>query len=230
MMPCGRGRHVRGNRGQVSKNRFADTSRGWVREAAVPNTLHRQEPLDWGRMTRPPAFHYLGVAYDLTHLNPFDHAFIQDAQGDKPERRYDVQVIFGHHCFTEAVKPGDNPALFYAERREQRTFNVIRWELSRYLPTIIRGLMRRQVTHTHHGNFFVVELLSHAGDTVEYEVYFEVGQPSGKLSLIVTSAFPRDPARIHTRAKRRPIAFGVILYNTLTGRPIRAPGNTGRRF
>lgn len=177
------------------------------------------------------AFFYQGAYYDLSHLDSFDHVFVQAATADKPERHYKVRIHFGHHCFTESIKPGDDPAQRYPfPRHDQRTFNFVRWDLSRQLPMIVTTLMERQVFHTGHLNFFTVELTTHSGNNIEYEVYFDVDRDSGKgLKLVVTSAFPRDPARIQNRPARRPIRLALILHNVQVGKPIKLPPRTGRR-
>jgi len=44
-------------------------------------------------------FTHQGKVYDLTHLHPRTVIYEQAAKGDKPSRRYTVDVIFGLHCF-----------------------------------------------------------------------------------------------------------------------------------
>lgn len=192
-------------------------------------------------MTRAPAtlrgmavwqpFTHQGITYDLTHLDPFDHVYVQAAAGDKPERRFRVRVHFGHHCFTEGRKPGDDPALVYpAPARDLRTFDTTRWQLSHQLPDLVRGLMTRSISHTGHDNFFTIEVTTVDGATVEYEVYFHVELDASRhLHLVVTSAFPRDLSRVHHRAERRPMRLALILHNVQVGKPIKAPPRTGRR-
>ena len=52
--------------------------------------------------------------------------------------KYTVWVTFGHHCFTEEYKPGDDTALFYLDlvKRDPRSFDLKRWQLSHHLPEI----------------------------------------------------------------------------------------------
>lgn len=185
--------------------------------------------------TRPgpawPPFTYQGTVYDLGHLDPRDHVYVQAATDDKPERRFRVRIHFGHHTFTEGINPGDDPALIYpAPAKDLRTFDKARWQLSFLLPGIMQGLMTRPISHTGHDNFFTIDTTAVNGTTVEYEVYFRLELGAGRhLHLVVTSAFPRDPSRAQHRAARRPIRFAVILHNVLTGRPIKTPPRTGRK-
>lgn len=172
-----------------------------------------------------------GITYDLAHLDPFDHVYVQAAVADKSERQFRVRIQFGHHCFTEGRKPGDDPSLVYsAPAKDLRTFDVTRWQLSHLLPGIVRELMTRPISHTGHDNFFTIEVATVGGGAVEYEVYFHVELDFGRhLHLVVTSAFPRDPSRVQHRADRRPMRLALILHNVQVGKPIKAPPRAGRR-
>jgi hypothetical protein len=173
-------------------------------------------------------FVHEGVNYDLSHLHPFVQTFEQAAQGDKPARNYQAQVIFSLHCFTHgAVGTEDlQGPLGYADSRETRIFDFDRYEQSRQLPDIVRALPVSPCFHTDHGNFFTVKNCNPAtGQEATYEVYFTASRASSKavpLNLFVQSAYIRD--RLHTnRPSRKKIGFFVILHNTLNGRPIKAP-------
>lgn len=90
--------------------------------------------------------------------------------------------------------------------------------------------MTRPVSHTGHQNFFTIDLTDLQGQPLEYEVYFEVSLDSSRqLQLVVTSAFPRDPSRLASRADRRPMRFALILNNTVQGKAIKPPPRAGRR-
>lgn len=168
---------------------------------------------------------YSNITYDLTHLNTFLHEFEQQALKDKPAQKYLVAIRFSHHCFTEGKKPTDDPLLEFADispKRDHRTFDVVRWELSKRLPEIVMGLMERHIAHTNHNGFFTIEVVLDSGAQVDYEVYFEVARVKGKLNLTVTSAFPRDPDRIGARPQGSKIRFSTILYNVLHNKPIKS--------
>ena len=170
------------------------------------------------------------MTYDLSHLAPFECTFVQPATPDKPERSYRVWVEFGHHCFTRSIVDADPDELIYPEPwQDQRTFDVDRWQLSKALPDLIRDLMNREVRHTNHGNFLTISITALDGTPVEYEVYFKVSKTGKKLYLFVSSAFPRDPARIGARPVRRTIKLSAILYNVQVGKPVKPPTGGGRR-
>jgi hypothetical protein len=175
-------------------------------------------------MTSWKAFSHGTDTFDLSHLDAFDHTFIQPAQEDKPDRSYRVWVRFGHHCFTSGKAPTDDPSLEYPlPLHDRRTFDRTRWELSKLLPGVVRDLMNRKVSHTGHGNFYTLEIVDTNGNRIEYEVYFELSRAAGdkRLHLVVTSAFPRDPARATSRPTAKPIRFSVILHNVQMNKPIR---------
>lgn len=172
-------------------------------------------------------FTFEGTVYDLTHLHPKHLSYRQVATGDKPERVYTVDVTFSLHCFTRGIKPGEQPrhSLLYADSRECRVFDFRRYALSRELPAIVEELHRRKCYHSGKGNFFVVELVTHEGERLDYEIYFEASRSSrkGVVNLYVQSAYVRDEAHRGNRPKNKPISFTVILFNVQNNRPIRIP-------
>lgn len=173
-------------------------------------------------------FTYRGQTHDLSHLHPRVITFRQPAKGDAAERYYEVQVIFGLHCFTHGAGPDEDShgELSYGDDRERRIFDFRRHELSKRLPELVEQLDRRPCFHTDRGNFFTVEAIdAESGATESYEVYFTAsksGTVRGRLNLFVQSAYVRD--RFHpNRPKPNRIGLFVVLHNTLTGKPIKAP-------
>jgi hypothetical protein len=137
---------------------------------------------------------------------------------------YGVTIRFSHHCFTEHPSPSDDPALSFVVGKEERTFDLGRWQLSRHLPTILKTLAERHISHTDHQSFFTVELVNQQGQSQDYEVYFEVSKDNKtkRLYLTVKSAYTRDPSRITERPKSRKIRLLVILRNVQHNKPIRS--------
>src|SRR5208282_2728275 len=123
-------------------------------------------------MIRWRPFTHQGKVYDLTHLHPRTVVYEQAAKGDKPSRRYTVDVIFGLHCFTHRIEEADQPdkALLYADNRETRTFDFRRYRLSHLLPEIIGGLPHRRCYHSGKGNFFTIEITDENGRQAEYDI------------------------------------------------------------
>ena len=169
-------------------------------------------------------FHHGRQQYDLSHLHPFSLSVTQPGSGDKPARHYDFAVRFSLHCFTKGVQAGDDPALTYKDNREVRTFCFDRYRLSFQLPAIIRDIHQKRCLHTGHGNFFIVELTTDDGQTVEYEIYFDISKRKGSvMELFIQSAYVRDPASKPYRHAPKKIGFFVIAYNRMTGKPIKTP-------
>jgi len=172
-------------------------------------------------------FEFEGVIYDLAHLHPKPVVYRQAAAAGKPEREYLANVEFSLHCFTRGIKEGEKPdaALLYPDSRECRVFDFQRYALSKHLPTIVEGLHQRKCQHSGKGNFFVVEVITEEGEKVEYDVFFAVSRSSkkGVVNLYVQSAYVRDAEHAGNRPKKKPIAFTVILFNTLNNKPIKIP-------
>lgn len=86
-------------------------------------------------------------------------------------------------------------------------------------------MAHRKCYHTGKGNFFSVEIVREDGTVVEYDIFFAVSRSSakGKINLFVQSAYVRDAEHATNRPAQRPIGFYVILFNTLSGKPIKAP-------
>ena len=171
-----------------------------------------------------------GQVFDLSHLDSFEHRFVQAAENEKPERQYRTWIRFSDHCFTESTKSSDDPTLRYGAIKEGRSFDVLRWELSKYLPDIIRSLMERTISHTGHNNYVTIEILTnqalsaiYPSERIEYEIYFDVSRDLGdkRLHIVVTSAFPRDMNRLADRPKFSKIRLSTILHNVQQNKKIR---------
>jgi hypothetical protein len=171
-------------------------------------------------------FRHQNRVYDLSHLHPRTITFTQAAKGDKAERTYTVNVVFGLHCFTRGLKENEqpDPALCYSDSRETRIFDFERFELSRRLPAIIENLPQSKCFHTGHTNYFSIEVVNDQGRVTEYEIYFAVtrsGTKGGGLTIFVQSAYLRDDQHGSNKPQKKAIRFYVILFNTLNNRPIK---------
>lgn len=179
-------------------------------------------------MIKWKAFEHESGTYDLSHVHPYLVTFEQPAQGERPPRQYEVQVIFSLHCFTRGAKPGDDleGPLAYSTPRETRIFDFDRYEQSKQLASIIEALPKSHCFHTSRGNFFTVRLLNPSTAQEEsYEVFFAAsksGEKPGRLNLFVQSAYVRD-RRHQSQPRRKKISFFVILFNTLRDKPIKVP-------
>jgi hypothetical protein len=172
------------------------------------------------------AFYHQGREYDLSHLHPSTIQYIQPEKGDNPERIFTVQVSYSLHCFSKKLINGADPRLHYSDARETRTFDFVRYELSKKLPEIIKGLNVKNCMHTGKGNYFVIEVMMPNGVKDDYEVYFEIKRSrsaSGVANLYVQSAYVRDTIHSNRPPPTKKISLYVILNNTLAGKPIKVP-------
>ncbi len=170
---------------------------------------------------------YSGKRYDLSHAHPFEWEYTAPASDRRPERTYQIHATFSMHTFSRGIKNGRRPeeGLIYRDSREAREFDFERYELSRRLPEIVRALGTRPCYHTHHGNFFTIELNDPDRKRQDYEIYFKASRASRKgwLNLYVQSAYVRDSAHGTAQPKKRRIRFQVIAYNVMHDKKIR-PG------
>lgn len=170
-------------------------------------------------------FNYKGQAHDLEHLHPFEWTYMLPAKGGKPAQCYHFDVMFGLHTFTKGIETAD-PALHYRDSREAREFDFDRYELSKGLPEIVQSLGERKCHHTHHGNFFTVDLFGEDEVERRYEIYFVVsrsGKKRGRLNLMIQSAYERTEGHGDRPKRKPPIRFHVIAHNTLHKKQIKAP-------
>jgi len=174
-------------------------------------------------------FTHNNVVYGLAHLHPFEWKYTAaGVEGKRPERTYNFHVTFSMHCFSRDPIAGEkiDDNLWYTGPKESRLFCFDRHEYSKQLPGIIRSLGERACWHTHHGNFFTIEVTTKDGEKVEYEVYFDITRSSRKgewLNLVIESAYVRTDNYKSAQPRKRKIGLHVIAYNKRSGKSIR-PG------
>lgn len=170
-------------------------------------------------------FSYNGKVYNLDHLRPFEYQYLQEAQGDKPEKNFRVQICFSSHCFTKSGVASSASLLNYSDAKSVRTFDFNRYELSKKLPEIIMSLNKRKCLHTKKGNFFTIDVDLPNGIKQEYEVYFNVSKVEpGLASIFVESAYVRDEEHMDGRpSTKHKVSLYVLLHNKLNNLPIKIP-------
>jgi hypothetical protein len=126
-----------------------------------------------------------GTAIDLSHLEPFDFEVIP-AGGIKPVT---ITVKFNDHCFTEdfdATRHDAPLTIDHVSGHETRGFDRVRYELSKNLPLIIRGLDGERISSARKGNLVRVTLQ----DGQTYPVFFDLRLVrKSRIALFVISAF-----------------------------------------
>jgi hypothetical protein len=123
------------------------------------------------------------------HLAPFSFVF------DTPIREgVHCYVQFTTHCFSDKYDPERHPenVVVVDERGQLRCFDRDRYELSKGLEALIRGLPGNKVYQTPESNFAIITMQ----DGREYRVFFNVRRDSKKkIKLYVESAYPPDAER-----------------------------------
>ena len=84
--------------------------------------------------------------FSLDHLHPHFWEITIPSTGKHPARSLQLAVSYSLHCFTRRLKDGETVSgdAWYSDNRESRVFDVMRWELSKYLPDIIATLVLRK--------------------------------------------------------------------------------------
>jgi len=164
-----------------------------------------------------------GTQYPLNHLHPFRYDVVLAAKGGLPEKTINVHVGFGMHCFTKKVEPEDCPHDSYADDRETRTFDRLRYELSRALRMVARTLPERACAFAKNENFVTVDVSTESGLTHRYGVFFNMkrwpAQGTNAVLVTIQSAYGLDPAK--PSPERGKIRFNVLLGHVMRGtRPV----------
>ncbi len=133
-----------------------------------------------------------GKEYDLLHLSPFTFT----VESTAAQKKLVVFVRFSLHCI--AVKYGDIPhpagfPIMLDNGGRERSFCHTRYELSKQLPCIIRGLVQKKVIQTasRRNWVYTLEIETPKGP---YYVFFEIRRSSRDgldLDLFVESAYPK---------------------------------------
>jgi hypothetical protein len=113
----------------------------------------------------------------------------------------------------------------YWDDRECRAFDLQRYGASFCLEALVRTLETRKCYFAKNENFVTIE---NAGAPAghEYRVFFTIRADrihADTVTLIVQSAYFRRKDGWRGDLQRKPVRFGVILSNTLSGRPLREP-------
>lgn len=171
---------------------------------------------------RFPAITFRGVAWDLSHLEPF--AFRADVGRDAP-LLVDVVVLFACHCFTK--DDGGMPAAaseYYRDSRETRVLCEERYLLSqRFLPQIVKELFARKIrVASSRPNYVTLEVVDGPSPGL-YAVFFEVEKDrtrKKRMLLRVQSAYKMNALSSRQESAGK-VNFTVLLRATYEGRKIK---------
>jgi hypothetical protein len=158
------------------------------------------------------------ISFD--HLQPIRLIVPTQAKPDGVQ----IDVVFSNHCFSESF----NPALHTGVQTDvwddqiRRVFDQRRYDLSRELPGIVRGLPASAVFMTPESNY--VHIVVPAATGVDYRMFFRLKRNrsfGADLKLRVESAYSPQPGQALAPAYMSKIRFKLLVDKTLRGEPVR---------
>ena len=149
-------------------------------------------------MTKWTPYIHKSQVFDLSHLDDFEHTFVQAATATASAKHFLVSVTFTDHTFTDSSNEDNLPIYSKTHSREgikNRYFNHKRWELSKLLPDLIRafGESNKRFYVLPDGAYFRLELLDRQNQKIEYDIFFDVVKVKRQTIMVVKSAYERDP-------------------------------------
>jgi hypothetical protein len=166
---------------------------------------------------------FAGEVISLDHLEPF-HLMVPTQAKPSGVR---IDVVFSNHCFSEVFDPARHvgPRVEIADGRVRRVFDKGRYQLSRALPEIVRGLPSAPVFQTPEANFVrIVIPVPAGGPGTEYRMFFRLkkdGVVGADLKLRVESAYCPSPGQALSTAFMSKVRFTVLVDKTLRGEPLK---------
>lgn len=121
-----------------------------------------------GLMRWEPHVDATGKSYPLNHLHPFRFPLVVN------QNEITLSVSFAMHCFSRETAAGDDPANLYSDEREQRTFCLERYALSKQLPQIVRTLPQRTCQFARNDNFVTIDAATPDGQMTRYGIFFNL--------------------------------------------------------
>lgn len=136
--------------------------------------------------------HFNGVEYHFGHLDPFSADVALDAAASKHVK---LHVTFGCHCFTEKFEPDVHQDHHrYTYRDELRAFDVLRYECSLQLPTVLPSLFKGRIHLADRSLTYVAHITVGSTQGAQaYSIFFNLekdkDKPGHELKMYVKSAY-----------------------------------------
>ena len=167
-----------------------------------------------------------GQTYDLSHVHPFRYSLLLPERPNQAAREVEIRVTFSAHTFTESCPLSEVPDRNYSTGpRDLRRFCPTRYQLSKKLPDVARGLEQRKCFFTDRNNYFVIELPDALPAGFQYWVFFDVrgiSDPDAVL-LFIQSAYAREAKMTPRGRKAEKVGFRVLVSKALDGRRAKRP-------
>lgn len=166
-------------------------------------------------MSSFPHKQFQGKLYEFSHLTPTSHTVPLNAAGTASTH---LHVSYSIHCFTEGFDPFRHQDHHrYTHANETRAFDIVRYECSLQLPSIVANMARAKVYRALQNNYTYVARIEHAALQQAYSLFFTLknGTEGGAplVQMYVQSAYIK-PLTIGPNAKNW--RFGSLL-GQLTG-------------
>jgi hypothetical protein len=165
-------------------------------------------------MSNFAAKQFRGRPYTFEHLQPLVLQPTLTPTGCEPVV-VSVDVQFGCHCFTEEFKGAlHQDEHRYAHNGELRAFDVIRYECSLQLPTIVNAMLGGLIYWCQESYTYVtkVKLSDAGGGEQDYSLFFSLTRNADSVlpavNMFVKSAYLRDLA---APAGGRRWRFGALI-------------------
>jgi len=165
-------------------------------------------------------FQINGSDYNLDHLKACKHQFSHPQRAE----RYTLYFTFSHHTFTRTPNGDEvvNANDYYPSPAEDlRVFDIERYELSKYLPEIVRTLPEQFCYHGGYSRYCSCKVKQDDGNEVTYQVVYRVWKERGKMRFHIESAYPLDKKL----GKVKKVNFWVICHNLLRNKKMPQPPN-----
>lgn len=162
-------------------------------------------------------FNYFGVSYCFDHLISCRHTF---SHPDRDEQ-YTLYFTFSHHVFTKKTNSEDfqSDLIYLFPLQDLRLFDKERYELSKYLPEIVKTLPEQFFYHGGYTRYCTCKIDNSAGEKVYYQVVYRVWREKGKLRFHIESAYPLE----EKLGKVKKVNFWVICHNLLKNKNLPKP-------
>ena len=160
-----------------------------------------------------------GTEVSLAHLEP--HELICALPDGK--RQLAISVTYSNHCFSIAFDPAlHKPDQILQEEARPRVFDQARYDASKGLPGILKGITNGRVQLTPAKNYYYHHSLAPENDP--YDVFFNLKrnmkQRKPPLVLYVESAYINDEI-VNARARPQSVRFSLLAEKIAAGKRLK---------
>ena len=180
---------------------------------------NKQFNLSDDQVQRWKDFSINGQNYAFDHLVSCKHTFFHPDRNEK----YTLFFTFSHHVFTRSKKENESTVstLIYPYRSDERVFDVVRFDLSKHLPNIIKNLPDQFCYHGGYSRYCSCPIPQEDGVEIHYKIVYRVWKKKGKMRFHIESAYPLE----ERPGKVKKVSFWVICHNLLNGKPMPQPAS-----